>query len=74
MTGAKIKSWVLNLLRQVLLDFVFKAVPSSRGAWRAQMVKRLPSAQGVIPGSWDPAPRQTPAQQGVCFSLSLSLK
>ena len=33
------------------------------GVWVAQSVKRLPSAQVMIPGSWDQAQRRLPAQQ-----------
>ena len=43
-----------------------------RGTWVAQMVKHLPSAQVMIPGSLDQAPRVgLPAQWGACFSFSL---
>ena len=37
----------------------------------AQSVKHLPSAQVMIPGSWDRAPCRAPVQRGVGFSLSL---
>ena len=30
------------------------------GCLVAQLVKPLPSAQAMIPGSWDPAPHQAP--------------
>ena len=56
------------------------------GAWVAQPVKHLPSAQVMIPGSWDPVPRSAPGPAGslllplplppICallLSLSLSL-
>ena len=43
----------------------------SGGAWVAQSVKRLPSAQVVISGSWDRAAHGTSCSLGVCFSLSL---
>jgi len=33
-------------------------------AWVAQMVKRLPSVQVMIPGSWVPAPRRAPCSVG----------
>ena len=43
-----------------------------RGTWVAQSVKGLPSAQVMIPGSSDLEPCVgLPADQGVCFSLSL---
>ena len=35
-----------------------------QGAWVAQSVKCLPSAQVMIPGSWDGAPRQAPCSVG----------
>ena len=35
-----------------------------RGAWVAQAVKRLPSAQVMIPGSWDRAPHGAPCLAG----------
>ena len=42
------------------------------------MVEHLPSAQGVIPGSWDRVPRQAPcmepASPSACVSASLSLR
>jgi len=56
------------------------------GVWLAQSVKRLPSAQVMIPGSRDRAPRQTPCSAGslllpllvappaYALSLSLSVK
>ena len=31
-----------------------------RGAWVAQLVKCLPSAQVIVPGSWDGAPNMAP--------------
>ena len=38
-------------------------------------VERLPSAQGVTPGTWDQVPHQTPcmepASPSVCISASL---
>lgn len=43
----------------------------SGGAWGAQPVKLLSSAQVMIPGSCNPACIGLPAQRGVCFSLSL---
>ena len=47
----------------------------------AQLVKHLPSAQVMIPGSWDQAPRWAPCSVGsllvpplsLCLSLSLKL-
>ena len=38
---------------------VFKSEDGVGGRWVAQWVKHLPSAQVMIPGSWDRAPRQT---------------
>ena len=42
-----------------------------RGHLAGSVVERLPSAPGVIPGSWDRVPHRAP--QGACFSLCLSL-
>jgi len=40
----------------------------------AQLVKRLPSAQVMIPESWDRVPhRAPPSLWGACFSLCLCL-
>jgi len=56
------------------------------GAWVAQLVGRLPSAQVMIPGSWDQAPHRAPCSAGslllplplllplLVLSLSLSNK
>nr|XP_054367840.1 uridine diphosphate glucose pyrophosphatase NUDT22 isoform X3 [Mirounga angustirostris] len=41
------------------------------GAWVAQMVKRLPSAQVMVPGSWNRVPHRAPCSLGACFSLCL---
>ena len=43
------------------------------GARVAQLVKRLPRAPAMIPGSWDQVPQRggVPAQRGACFSLPL---
>jgi len=30
------------------------------GSWMAQSVQRLPSAQDMIPGSWDQLPHRAP--------------
>ena len=43
----------------------------------AQLVKHLPEAQVIIPGSWDPAPPQAPCSTGslllpLCAFLLLS--
>ena len=35
-------------------------IKKNRGAWVAQSVKRLTSAQGAIPAFWDRAPHQAP--------------
>ena len=49
------------------------------GAWVAQLIKRLPSAQVVIPGCWDGAPCQLsslsvePAPSAFCFTYLCSL-
>lgn len=45
----------------------------SQGVWVAQLVKHLPSAQVIIPGSQAQAPPRAPCSAGSCFSLSLSL-
>ena len=37
------------------------------------VVERLPSAQVMIPGSWDRALSRAPCSVGVCFSLCLLL-
>ena len=42
----------------------FFSSPKSWGAWVAQLVKRLPSAQVTITGSWDPALGQAPCSVG----------
>ena len=34
------------------------------GTWVAQLVNCLPSAQVMIPGSWDRAPHRTPCSVG----------
>ena len=39
---------------------------SLHGAWVTQLVKHLPSAQVMVPGSWDRAPSQAP-----CLAESL---
>lgn len=44
---------------------------TSKGTWVPQLINCLPSAQIMIPGSWDRAHIGFPAQQGMCFSLSL---
>ena len=45
-----------------------------RGAWVTQSVKHLPSAQVMIPGSWDRAPHQAPCSAGrLLLPLSLLL-
>ena len=36
------------------------------------MVERLPSAQGVILGSWDPVPHQTPHREPASSSANVS--
>lgn len=41
------------------------------GAWVAQSVERLPWAQVMIPGSWDPALKGLPAQRGLLLSPPL---
>lgn len=35
--------------------------------------KCLPSAQGILLGSWDRAPRWAPVPRGACFSLCMQL-
>ena len=42
------------------------------GTWVAQMVKHLPLAQVMIPGSWDPVPPQTPCSVGSLLPPSAS--
>lgn len=70
------------VLKPIPLQFALKKKPTYGGTWGAQSVKRLPSVQVMISGSWDPAPRQAPCSAGtwllllpllVCFSLSSSL-
>ena len=41
------------------------------GTWVAQSVKHLPSAQVMIPASWDRTP-WIPTEWGACFSLPFS--
>ena len=36
----------------------------NRDAWVAQLVKQLPSAQVMIPASWDRVPHQAPCSAG----------
>ena len=44
------------------------------GTWVAQSVKCLPSAQVMVPGSWDQAPHRAPCSAGdLLLSLVLSL-
>ena len=50
------------------MNIVFKKL-ELRGAWGAQSVKHLPSAQVTILGSWDRAPSQAP----LLLSLPLPL-
>ena len=49
----------------------------TQGRLGGSAVERLPSAQGVIPGSWDQilhrAPCMEPASPSACVSASLSL-
>ena len=62
--------------------FFFSSV-MARDAWVAQSVKHLPSAQVMIPGSWDQVAHQAPCSMGSlllslpapssAYSLSLSL-
>ena len=42
----------------------FKRFYLFRGAWVAQMVKHLPSAQVMIPGSWDRALHRASCLEG----------
>lgn len=37
----------------------------SRGIWEAQLVKCLPSAHVIIPGSWDQVPHRGPCSVGI---------
>ena len=57
-----------NYYMEVYTVYAFKWV--FWGTWVAQSVKWLPSAQVMIPGSWDGAPHLAPAQWGVCVALS----
>ena len=49
---------------------------NSGGTWGDSVIEHLPSAQGVIPGSWDRAPHRAPlmepASPSACVSASLS--
>ena len=46
----------------------------NRGTWVAQSVKRLPLAQVMIPGSWDPGPHWAPcSSRNLLLPLSLLL-
>ena len=42
------------------------------GALGGSAVEHLPSAQGVIPGSWDPAPHLAPHREPVSPSVYVS--
>ena len=53
----------------IILDCFLKKTKMG-DTWVAQLVKPLPSAQGVIAGSWDRVPHQAPSSVG---SLLLSL-
>ena len=45
-----------------------------KGAWAAQSVKCLPSAQVMIPGSWNKAPQWAPCSvESQCLPLPLQL-
>ena len=55
---------------------VLELKSQKNGAWVAQLVKRLPWAQVVIPESWDQAPRWAPCSAGnlllpLCLPLPL---
>ena len=45
----------------------FITTVNRRGAWGAQLVKRLPSAQVMILGSWDRGPCRDPCSMGRMF-------
>ena len=49
-----------------------KLETTRKGTWVAQLVKRLPSAQVMIPGSWDRVLNQAPCSVG-CLLLPLPL-
>ena len=46
--------------RQTGRQRIWQAVKDGQGRLGGTAVKRLPSAQGVIPALWDRAPRQAP--------------
>ena len=47
-------------------EYILK-IKSNRGTWVAPLVKRLPSAQVMILGSWNGAPCQAPCSAGSLF-------
>ena len=55
------------------IELLFDLNGIFRDAWVAQSVKLLPSAQVMIPGSWDQVPHQVPCSAGACFSRCLCL-
>jgi len=46
---------------------------TKQGAWVAQLVQRLPSAQVMVPESWDRVPHRAPGSAGsLLLPLTLS--
>ena len=78
-TSTIYKRWKINvnINRYRYGDFIYLFKMHTESTWVAQSVKPLPSAQVMIPGSWDRAPhRPYPgllAQKRACFSLPLSV-
>ena len=63
MTGTEIKSQMVNQLSHPVApsyNFYNKKPSKRRGAWVAQLVKPVPSAQVMLSGLWDQTQHQAP--------------
>ena len=67
---------ILGLLSHGAYPLTMGLLDPAIGAPGASVVERLPSAQGVSPGSWDQVPHQAPRMElpspPACVSASLS--